>query len=485
MSILPGFVGQSYVSVSQNIATEVLQNWIPQTVEVQYEKARLVYLPTPGLTLKYTLPFGPVRALFSQDGRDFAVGGQRFFETTGGTVTNFGALQAVDANPATVVSNGTVGHQFYITSGGLGNIFDLNTNTLSAITAAGYPSNTLMGTYLDSYFLTTKGQSVQFNISAIFDGTSWNGLDFAIRTAASDNLVGIIQNNKIIWLIGSATSEPWYDAGVASFPYLAVPQVLVPFGCCAPFSICRVTTIGDGAVCWLHQSTNGRGQFVLAQQYQPTRISTYAVEATWQTYPTMTDCVAYTYTDQGHEFIVLTFPSGNATWVFDVSEKLWHQRMFWNVATGNADRHRVWVHALSAGQHVVGDWQNGNVYVYDNAVSTDNGTLMRRVRRSPHSSNENKQSFYSQFILDLEGGVGTANGVGNAPTALLQWSDDGGHTFNSGVQMNVGAIGQFSTRCFAPGSLGQSRDRVFQVSMSDPVPQRVLQAYVTVTPGTN
>lgn len=484
--ILPGFVGPSYVSVSPNIATEVLHNWMVQTVEVQSEKAQQVYLPTPGLTLKYTLPTLPVRALFSQDGRDFAIGGQTFYETTGGVVTSHGLLQATDASPATIVSNGSNGHQLFITSAGLGNIYDLNANTLVAITAAGYPSNTLMGTYLDSYFLTTKGQSTQFNISVIFDGTLWSGLDFGIRTAASDNLVGIIQNNKIIWLVGTATSEPWYDAGVASFPYLSVPQVLMPVGCCAPFSICRVTTIGDGAVCWLHQSTNGRGQFVVTESYQSARVSTYAVEQAWGSYPTMTDCVAYVYTDQGHEFIVLTFPSGNATWVFDVLEKTWHQRMFWNVATGNADRHRGWVHCLSGtGQHLVGDWQNGNVYVSDNAVSTDNDVLIRRVRRSPHASNENRQMFYSQFILDLEAGLGSLTGAGSAPTALLQWSDDGGHTFNSGVQMSAGALGQYVTRCFAPGNLGQSRDRVFQVSVSDPIPWRLIQAYLTVTPGTN
>ena len=102
--IIPGFVGPSYTSVSPNIATEKLQNLYPQSVEVPYEKARVVYLPTPGLTLLCTLPGTPVRGLFSQDGRTFAAGGSSWNEinTTTGVVTPRGSLSAIDGNPVTM-----------------------------------------------------------------------------------------------------------------------------------------------------------------------------------------------------------------------------------------------------------------------------------------------------------------------------------------------------------------------------------------------
>jgi len=32
---------------------------------------------------------------------------------------------------------------------------------------------------------------------------------------------------------------------------------------------------------------------------------------------------------EGHKFVVCQFPSGNQTWVYDISTQLWHQRESW------------------------------------------------------------------------------------------------------------------------------------------------------------
>jgi hypothetical protein len=475
--VLNGFVGPAYVSTSRNAAVETLYNWNPQSIEVPTEPARIIYIPRPGKSVFCTLPATPVRCLFQQDGRMFGVGGQVLYEIdTNGAITVRGTLTASDTSPATINSSGTAGHQLYITSGGKGDIFDLNANTLTSIVAAGYPPATPMGTYLDTYFLTIKGNSAQFNISGLLDGTAWAALDFAVRIQASDNLVGIMQYNKLIWLIGSQTSEPWYDSGNASFPYQSVPQVLIPMGCCAPFSIMR----NSQAICWLHQSERGRGIYVAASDYNPKRISTYAVESIWATYPIISDCVAYGMTWQGHEYIVLTFPSGNATWVYDLGEQLWTNWSWWNLNTANQDRDRGWVHCQGFGQHFVGDWENGNVYKLDDALSTDNGASIVWERTSPHLNNQKKMMFYGNAELDMETGLG-----GTYPTAHLNWSDDGGHTYSTPIDMSTGAPGQYQTRCRVAGNLGSSRDRAFRVRISNTVPSRLLQFYMDISQGTN
>lgn len=475
--ILQGFIGPSYGGSSPNVAVETLFNWYTQRVEAA-EPQQVVYYPRPGLRVAYTLADFPLRALFSQDGRCFAVSGQSFYELfADGTSTLRSAILASSSTPATVNSNGTAGHQLYITSGGLGYIYDLNTNLLAQITAAGYPSSTAMGTYLDAYFLTTKGNSAQFNISDILDGTAWSSLDFAIRVQGSDNLVGIIQFNKLIWLIGSQTSEPWYDSGAASFPYQSVPQVLIPVGCCAPFSIVRTS----GSVCWLHQSERGQGIFVEASDYNPKRISTYAVEAIWNTYSTITDAVSYSLTWLGHEFTLLHFPMGNATWAYDHGEQSWSNWSWWNTTMGTQDRFRGWVHCQAFGGHLVGDWQNGNVYALDSSLGTDNGAPIVWERTSPHLKSEKIMHFYGNFQLDTETGLGGSN-----PVARLNWTDDGGHTFSPEIDMTMGAIGEYPTRCRAAGSLGQSRDRAFRVRISNDVPPSgVMNAYVDIGRGTS
>lgn len=473
--VLNGFIGPSYRGTSPNVAVQTLKNWYTQRVEVE-DTSGVTYYPRPGLSVYATLTGSPIRALFSQDGRDFAVAGKTLWELFANAVPLVrGTLTAVDANPATICSSGLAGHQLYITSGGHGDIYDLTANTLTPITATGYPLHTPMGTYLDTYFATIQGDTAQFNISAILDGLSWSTLDFAIRTQASDNLVGIVSFNKLLWLIGSRTSEPWYNSG-ATFPFASVPQVLIPIGCCAPFSIIRTSV----ALAWLHRSERGQGIFVMASDDNPKRVSTYAVEATWATYPTLEDCVCYSLTWEGHEFILLHFRSGNATWAYDIGEKSWSEWTWWNEVSGAHDRFRGWVHCDSDQGHLVGDWETGTVYLMDGRLATDADAPILWERTAPHLNRELLMNFYSNFQLDLEPGLG-----GHTPVARLNWSDDGGHTFSTPIDMDMGAIGDYPIRCRVPGNLGQSRNRAFRVRISNDVPPRPSNAYVDVVRGTS
>ncbi len=484
---LAGFIGPSYVTTSPNVAIETLYNWFPQTVEVPDEKARLVYAPTPGTKTFAALDDAPLRGLLNTDVGTYAVAGLSVYQLFANAPwTKIGTLSAKDANPVSMTWNGVAGHQVYITSGGFGNILNTTTNIVTPITAAGYPAGTPMGTYLDTYFLTIKNGTGQFNVSGVLDGAAWSSLDFSIRVQASDNLVGIIQNNKIVWLIGSQTSEPWYDAGAATFPFQSVPQILVQTGCIAPFTIAR-TSGSVGAVVWLSQTERGQGIFVMATggAYSTQRISTYAQEIEWNRYPTLTDAVSYCYTDQGHDFLVVTFPSGNATWVYDFGEKMWHRRSWRNPLTGQKDRHRGWVHCPAFGMHLIGDWETGVIYQMDTTLTTDDGAVIQRERRAPHISREMIYNFHSNFLLDMETGLGNISGQGSNPIAWLAWSDDGGHTWSDGLEMSAGIRGDYRQRCRVAGSLGQSRDRVYQVTVSDPIPWRLIGAYLDVLPGTS
>jgi hypothetical protein len=68
--------------------------------------------------------------------------------------------------------------------------------------------------------------------------------------------------------------------------------------------------------------------------------------------------------------------------------------------------------------------------------------------------------FIRRLTLDMETGVGDAASAlqtGIDPQAGLAWSDDGGHTWSN----------EYTT------SMGYSRDRIFQVTISDAV-KRVL-----------
>lgn len=70
------------------------------------------------------------------------------------------------------------------------------------------------------------------------------------------------------------------------------------------------------------------------------------------------------------------------------------------------------------------------------------------------------------------------------PKAMLQWSDDGGHTWSNEHWVSIGKIGEYKRRAIWR-RLGSSRDRIYKVTISDPVKVVMLGAYLEATSGTS
>jgi hypothetical protein len=109
---------------------------------------------------------------------------------------------------------------------------------------------------------------------------------------------------------------------------------------------------------------------------------------------------------------------------------------------------------------------------------------IRRLRQTPHLSDERITLFYSQLKVDMETGVGTLNGQGEAPKMMLQWSTDRGHTWSTEHWIECGPLGAYRWRAIWR-RLGRSRDMVFRIVVTDPIPVTLIDAYVDVTKGTS
>jgi hypothetical protein len=82
--------------------------------------------------------------------------------------------------------------------------------------------------------------------------------------------------------------------------------------------------------------------------------------------------------------------------------------------------------------------------------------------------------------------VGLVVGQGNDPQAMLRWSDDGGHTWSNEHWKSMGAIGQYGYRTIwrRLGMTQKLRDRVYEVSGTDPVKIAIMGAELLIS-GTN
>jgi hypothetical protein len=193
----------------------------------------------------------------------------------------------------------------------------------------------------------------------------------------------------------------------------------------------------------------------------------------------------YSYQDKGHLFWVLYIPFSQWSWVYDVGENLWHKRASWNSATSTWTAHRSWNHSYAYNKHLVGDPVSGNLYVMDSSNLTDNGNEIRRFRRSPTVINEMQRIYHKELALDFDTGQGPQppliDGAGNPrqPQCMLRWSDDRGKTWSNQHILDCGFAGNFKTRVIQR-RLGQSRYRVYELSMTDPIPWVLVDAYLEI-----
>jgi hypothetical protein len=323
------------------------------------------------------------------------------------------------------------------------------------------PVYALQGAFLDAAFIVSPAFSKQMFSSGIDDGTSWDPLDNASKQAYADNIAALLADHEELYVAGTETTEVWRtNAASTSFACQRDPAAFIHHGCVAPWSFVR---LGEG-VAWLAGDLRGWTVAYQAVGYVPQRISTHNVETEWKTYTTTADAIAFVYREDGHEFWCIHFPSGNATWVYDLAEKEWHRRGYWNGSSW--DRQRQAYHTFVFGLHMVGDYANGNIYVQSQTAYTDNGTAIYRQRASPHVNLEHQWTFYSQFELLTE--------TGNSVTVTLDWSDDGGVTWHTGKTANSTA----SDQRYAWRRLGKSRDRVFRITLTTSGPQSIVDAYL-------
>jgi hypothetical protein len=68
------------------------------------------------------------------------------------------------------------------------------------------------------------------------------------------------------------------------------------------------------------------------------------------------------------------------------------------------------------------------------------------------------------------------------PLVFLRFSDDGGRTWSNGYERNMGLVGQFRQRV-QWHRLGASRIRTIEISCSEAIPFRIVDAYINAAPG--
>ena len=410
---------------------------------------------------------------------------------TGLTTVSNGVYTVVPGTPSQTTTSGngtglTLTLTFGTGTGGTGSYVvstsqTVSSTTLYALNFSVMPSNDGPFTganvvdVVDNYFVYNRPNTQQFGSTSPLSPIS-PSLSFSSKDGSPDDLVSLIVDHRELYLLGEVSSEVWIDSGLFPFAFQRIPGTSTQHGIAATFSIARV----GNSFAYVSRNIRGQAQIMMMNGYVPTRISTHAVEQTL-TDQYVTDARAWTYQLEGHEVYVVSFPTLDLTWAYDISTGMWHKWLW--VDTNNVyHRHRGNCHASFQGINLVGDWENGNLYQLDALNYTDNGTEIRRLRRAPHLISDYQRQYFHELQIHFQPGVGLPNG--SAPQAMLRWSDDGGSTWSNEHWSSIGVQGAYKNRAIWR-RLGQARDRIFEVVVTDPIKAVITAANLKADAGVN
>lgn len=414
-----------------------------------------------------TFTGGPIRAGRMRYDHCVVLAGQTLWAYyADGTTTQFTGDVPPASGHVTMIDNGVqlgmlVGTTMYYATG----------TVLTQVTDVDFPIDGATSLdYIDGYaILTANATSAsspylgQFFISGLQDFSAYDALDFATAESNPDTLTKVLAHHQEAWLFGAESTEVYTDTGASPFPFERIPGALINRGIAAPNS----AVVMDNAPFWL-----GDDRIVYrAQGYTPMRVSDAAIEEILRV-GTVSDAVAHTYSQAGHTFYVLRLPSIGRTVVYDAATHLWHERQ-----SGTGLAPAAWgITAMfqAFGKTIVGT-ETGAVYELDLDTFTEGDTPLRSTVVSAPVYPDGNRGIMVDVEMECELGVGTSNGQGSDPQAMLRFSRDGGMTFGNERWSGMGAVGSRRLRANWH-KLGMFRSGVVEITISDPVRRAIYGA---------
>ena len=175
--------------------------------------------------------------------------------------------------------------------------------------------------YLDGFFVVSTDEK-KIKVSAINNALSWNPLNFSGAEADPDDIVGLNVFRNQLYVIGTETTEPFANAGLAGFPFQRIQGGVVPKGMSSVYAAINTSD----AYMWLGSGRGETPAIWLLSGGTPQKVSTTAIDALISKLAPeeISDCFAWSYGEAGAYFVGFTFNS--ITLVYDLITSRWHER---------------------------------------------------------------------------------------------------------------------------------------------------------------
>lgn len=458
--------GPSYQSRSRPLSSQITQNWYQQFNEAGKDK--YVLLPFPGL-----------KVLGNKEGidRGFHRMAETLYQVKGtslysidkfGTHTLKGDIPGIGR--AIIADDGI--NMFIVADLKVWQ-YSTDTDLIIEVTDVNITGAKSVDFFNNQFIYTFDKFST---ISNVGDGSAANGLNIIGEETLPDNLVRDYVYDEVIYRMGVRSIVGWYNSGVGSPPIEKLQGRLFTIGLGAINSVAETDQyfywLGDDFC--IYRASSGREE----------KISTDAISNEVASYIKTDDAIGNTFTFEGQNFYQITFPSGNKTFV--ISESLGANGWF-ELSSGvnsplSSSKYQGTSFISAYGKNYVADVDNGSVYCLCLDTYTNNGLPLQRIRTTQSVNGSlaganGKRVQMSEMNILMETGTGLLSGQGDDPRIMIEYSDDGGNTWNAGSWPRIGRLGEFVLQV-KWYNLGSFYDRIFRISTSDPVNYSVYSATI-------
>lgn len=360
-----------------------------------------------------------------------------------GSLTVAGTLQPLPIGNRVSFATAPDGASVLMASGE--NIVVLDTTPVCTTVAdADAPTTVRSLTVYDQYTIA----QVEGTGTFVFDevgsgGVTWRSQDVLSAESKPDRLMAVMGTLDGFELFGKQSTEFWINDGVT--PFSRVRGLTFNKGLGARYS---PALFGDTWM-WLDEH-----RIVVRATLNKLEEVSDPIRKELQSLNIVEDAIGDIITPNGWPLYVLTFPSANRTFVYDLKQNHWLEWGNWypQTATYRRFRGQSYCYAEKWNKHLVGDCTLGAIYELDSNTFTDSRTTEPDVEVDPdiirssrltgfitHDTGNRKRC--KRIRLRLKRGAANADVA--APIMQVRWREQGrAWTPTYSLDVSLGAVGQ-------------------------------------------
>jgi len=293
----------------------------------------------------------------------------------------------------------------------------------------------------------------------------------------ADTTRAMINCGGFLYTFGDRSFQCFSYHDDINFPFQSPDTAAAAIGIKAPRSIAAI----GKTVFWLGASDIGENGIFMAEGTNFKRISTKDIEREIGEFVVPSDAVAQAWQEYNHVFYAITFRNDKRTFVYDLTEGLWHIRSsFDDDMPGNEGLWRPQYATLAYNKLFFGTLQDNVLAVQDmNKWTEYDGLLMVRKRISGVILTDFSSFYCTSLKLIINNGQVSDPDL--LPEILMRYTWDGS-VWSDQEAANVGPIGRYDWETVW-WTLGYGEVLSVEVSCSDPYDFTIISAKIQYDQG--